>query len=51
MTNCRIHDFCYSDLLQPTPDRFKEQLSAAINFLLFSDSFLAKLEPYRNKTV
>lgn len=51
MNVCRVHDFAFSDLLQPTAARFREQLSAAINFIMFSDDIINKLRVYREKKV
>lgn len=51
MNVCRVHDFTFSDLLQPTASRFREQLSAAINFIMFSDDIINKLHVYREKKV
>lgn len=51
MTVCRVHDFAFSDLLQPTAARFREQLSAAINFIMFSDDVINKLRVHRDKKV
>ena len=51
MMVCRVHDFAFSDLLQPTAARFREQLSAAINFIMFSDQVVNQLRSYRDKKV
>ena len=51
MSVCRGHDFAFSDLLQPTPARFKEQISAAINFIMFSDEVVNQLRVYKDKKV
>ena len=51
MSVCRVHDFAFSDLLQPTPARFREQISAAINFIMFSDEVVNQLRVYKDKKV
>lgn len=51
MAVCRVHDFSFTDLLQPTATRFREQLSAAINFIMFSDVVVDQLRVYRDKKV
>ena len=51
MNVCRVHGFAFSDLLQPTAARFREQLSAATNFIMFSDDIINKLRVYREKKV
>ncbi|KAK8833004.1 hypothetical protein WA577_003981 [Blastocystis sp. JDR] len=49
MAVCRVRDFSLADLLRPTAARFREQLSAAINFIMFSDVVIDQLRVYRDK--
>lgn len=51
MAVCRVRDFSLADLLRPTAARFREQLSAAINFIMFSDVVIDQLRVYRDKKV
>lgn len=51
MAVCCVHDFSLADLLRPTASRFREQLSGAINFIMFSDVVIDQLRVYRDKKV
>jgi hypothetical protein len=54
METCGIYDFGWKDLICPTPKRFRDQLSAAINMFKFREDQLkiyAELnEPVRSVT-
>ena len=51
METCCVYDFSLSDLLQPTGARFRQLISAAINFISFSDQIVLELQPYRTRKV
>ena len=51
MVICLVNDFSLSDLLQPVADRFKNHLSAVINYYLFRESEIAKLDSFKMENV
>lgn len=51
METCCVYDFSLSDLMQPTGMRFRQLISAAINFISFSDQIVLELQPYRTRKV
>ena len=51
MQVCRVSDFSLSDLLQPVGIRFKDHLSAIINYLLFNNSITESHRVYKNRKV
>ena len=51
MVICLVNDFSLSDLLQPVSERFKNHLSAIINYYLFKDVEIKKLIAFKSENV